>query len=87
MRKSKWYPITLCTKCEQRIYSDDVAGRMGICPNCGHDSDSTVCDVTNVIVREIKHYKWYALTNRKKSWEGANPFSIKWLEGLMKRVK
>ena len=49
--QSKWHGITKCDKCRNTLTINEVIHSIGICPHCGHDSESTICDYYNVIVR------------------------------------
>jgi hypothetical protein len=52
----------------------------GTCPHCGHSRRSTVCDYEKVILRRIKHHKWWHIFGRKITYEGQNEFSKSWLK-------
>lgn len=55
--KGKWYKIEVCIECKGRIGRDTKTHNDGVCPNCGNDSMSTVCDTESVILRRIYFYK------------------------------
>ena len=55
VRKSKWYSIFICYKCEERLSNEEVFYSMATCPHCGHKDDGTICDYKTVVVRSIKN--------------------------------
>lgn len=79
MKKGNWYGFDVCVGCSKRLNDNQKMYRGGICIHCGHDGGSTVCSTIKVVVRKIKHYKWYQLFNRKKTYEGRDEFSKNWL--------
>ncbi len=79
MKKGNWYSLNICTVCSVRIHNR--SDHSGICPHCGHDSNSTVCQTDKVIIRKIKHDKpwWMIWKKRKVTYEGKNDLCKKWL--------
>jgi PHP family Zn ribbon phosphoesterase len=69
MRKSKWYKIMTCSKCKYRLTHNEKMHSGGVCPYCGLDDASTMCDTVNVIARKIKHHKWWEIRKRKITYE------------------
>ena len=47
-----WYGLPKCKSCNGRLTKNIVAHSNGICPKCGFDSKSSVCDYYYVIVRK-----------------------------------
>lgn len=83
MRKSKWYSFDVCRECEHRFKEGVVSEKMhsnGTCPYCGNNSGTTVCTSNKITLREIKHYKWWQIFHRKKTYEGRNEISKEWLK-------
>jgi len=79
MRSSEWHKITICVNCKCRIKHQTRMYGGGICPNCGHDSHSTICDTKNIIIKEIKHHKWWQFWKRKFTYLGKDDQSKEWL--------
>lgn len=79
MRVSKWYNIEICSNCKKRLYYNDIYYSNGICKHCGQSSRGSICNFEKIVIRVIKHYKWWHLFNRKKIYEGADEISKKWL--------
>ena len=79
MRESDWYGIDICNNCERRLNNNEIVYSRGICPKCGYDNNGTVCKIRTVILKEIKHYPWWQLWNRKRTYIGNNNFSNAWL--------
>ena len=75
MRKSKWYGLDVCVDCE-KVFRDNETFWKGVCPFCG----SNPIKSKRVSIREVKHYSWWNITNRKKTYEGADSFSKEWLK-------
>ena len=48
-----WYGVPRCSSCNKNLTNNIVMHSQGICPKCGFDSKSTVCDYHYVIVRKI----------------------------------
>ncbi len=77
---SDWYLIRVCSGCQRRLDLDEWARSGGVCPKCGKDSHSTICNTKNVILREIKFDPWWKFWDRKPSvYEGKDDFSKQWL--------
>lgn len=60
----------------------------GVCPYCGNDNNSTICDTYNVILKEISYTPWW------KFWDkyclehiGANEKSKKWLKLMPNEIR
>lgn len=55
----EWHRIIKCIRCgdemsnHQRMYSN------GICPYCGLDDLSTICNTYNQIQRQVYYKKWF----------------------------
>ena len=79
MRESEWYKITICTSCHKRLNRHNELYSGGVCPKCGRDSHSTICDTKTVIVKRIKHYSWWQIFDRKSTYVGRDEFSKIWL--------
>ncbi len=81
MKKGKWYPLEICSKCSVRIRYDDRHHNGGVCPHCGYNSKSTTCSTDTVVIRKIKHDKpwWMIWKKRKITFEGKDELSNKWL--------
>lgn len=79
MRESDWYKLSVCSKCEHTLSDRAEYYGNGICPHCGHDSDSTICDTKYVILKETKHYNWWDILSRERTYRGKNEFSKSWL--------
>lgn len=54
--KGSWYKINVCIKCHNKLGDYTMMYSSGVCPDCGHDSDSTICDTKTIVARKI--YKW-----------------------------
>lgn len=78
-RKSKWYSIDVCSNCEHRLTKYELMYSNGTCPHCGYNCRGTVCDHKRVILRSIKHYKWWQIFGRKTTYEAQDKFSKNWL--------
>lgn len=78
-RKSNWYSIDVCSKCEHRLTDGELMYSNGTCSHCGHSCEGTVCDHEKVILRSIKHYRWWQLFDRKITYEGQTEFSKHWI--------
>ncbi len=79
MRESEWYSIKVCSECENRLTGSQVMYGGGVCPICGHDSDGTVCKTNKIILKEIKHHKWWQIWKRKFTYIGKNEYSKNWI--------
>ena len=66
MRESNWYKINACAKCTKKLANSKVYYNGGVCPHCGYDSNSDICDSIAITVKETKHYPWWQIFNRKK---------------------
>ncbi len=82
MKISNWYPIQVCIKCKCTLSDHKEFYSRGVCPFCGHNSESTICNTKTLVIREIKHYKWWQLWNRKKTYQGNNVESKEWLDNI-----
>tara|TARA_R110002124_G_scaffold280086_1_gene453151 strand:+ start:85 stop:342 length:258 start_codon:yes stop_codon:yes gene_type:complete len=85
MRKSNWYSVDICSKCEHRLTDSELMYSSGTCPHCGHSCRGTVCDYEKVILRSIKHHKWWQIFGIKTTYEGQNEFSKRWLNERQQR--
>ena len=47
-----WYGLPKCKSCNGGLTKDIVMHSNGICPKCGFDSKSTICDYYYVIARK-----------------------------------
>ena len=47
-----WYGLPKCKSCNGGLTSNIVMHSQGICPKCGFNSKSTVCDYYYVIARK-----------------------------------
>ena len=80
MRKGDWYRITVCPKCQNRLSNRIHLYSDGICPKCGRDSNGTICETNNIIIRKIKHHPWWRFWDKKFTYEGRNELSKNWLK-------
>ena len=78
-RKSNWYSICVCSKCENRLTDRQIMYSSGTCPYCGHTWPGTIVGYNKVTIRSVKHYNWWQLFNRETTYEGANDYSKQWL--------
>ncbi|QQO97064.1 hypothetical protein Nekkels1_60 [Cellulophaga phage Nekkels_1] len=79
MKKSRWYNINVCTKCEKRLSHLDLINSSGTCPYCGNTSIGTICDYRKVILRSVKHYEWWQIFGGKTTYEGGDEYSKSWI--------
>lgn len=49
-----WTPFHVCVTCGGQIGDRDRMYNGGICPYCGFDSDSTICDTNTKMFRKRK---------------------------------
>lgn len=35
-----------CVACDHQLSHDEVIGSLGVCPRCGHESDTMTCAIT-----------------------------------------
>lgn len=82
IRISNWYGIDVCIRCQRRLDDSEMMHRGGVCPKCGYNSNSTVCNTYKVVLREYKHYSWWEFWKNKRTYEGENEFSKEWLAKL-----
>ena len=80
MKESDWYGVTICSECEQRLSDYEIIHSRGICPKCGHNSHFTSCDHLTLVIKEIKHHKWWQFWKRKFTYVGKDNFSQEWLD-------
>ena len=66
---NKWYNIELCIKCDKRIHDHDRSYNSGICPKCGHDSNSTICDTKTIPTRRTDNIPWWKFWDRNYKYE------------------
>ena len=66
--------------CEHELSDWELMDSNGTCAHCGHSCRSTVCDYEKVTLKEIKHYKWWHIFNRKRTYRGKDEFSKNWLK-------
>ena len=78
MKESEWYCIDVCIKCEKRLSNNEVMYRSGVCPKCGHQTNSTMCQTKKVVLKEIRHHKWWQFWKRKYTYIGKDEFSRTW---------
>jgi hypothetical protein len=70
-----WRAEILCYHCEYVMSDHEKMYSGGICPNCGYDDESTVCDTVNKVVRPVyeHHYFLGFIPYRKLvGWEDKN---------------
>jgi hypothetical protein len=63
-----------------RINEYKVMYNNGICPHCGYDSDGTICDTYNAIIKKIDHSPWWRLWERDVSFVGKDEKSKEYLK-------
>jgi len=80
MRESDWYKIDVCTNCESRMSYWVMYNSGGVCPKCGYNSYSCACDSRDVVLKEIKHHKWWEFWRRKYTYIGIDKFSQDWID-------
>jgi len=81
MRISEWFSFEVCVNCHSRLSLPEQYYSNSTCPYCGvSDGEHTICVTRKVTAREIKHYVWWQLFNRRKTYEGKDDFSKQWLE-------
>ena len=51
---SGWYPVRRCVACKEELSDSELMHSKGICPYCGNDSKSTVCNYYNEVRRIYK---------------------------------
>ncbi len=57
---SKWQVLTYCVSCHQLLDYEERMERGGICPYCGHDSKSNIC--------QTYHQRRYWVSERPRWW-------------------
>ena len=77
--EGNWYSIDVCTNCEKRLNDSQKMYNNGTCPHCGFSVKGTVCNTWKVTLKKIKHYKWWQIRNRKRTYIGADDYSKNWL--------
>jgi hypothetical protein len=55
--KGRWYSTDWCKECNSRFCGSDLAYSGGVCPYCGHNSNSTMCDWKTRSFRKVKHQR------------------------------
>jgi hypothetical protein len=50
-----WYRV--CVDCNEALSHDTFYYGGGVCPHCGHNAKSTICDARKVIRRKVYHEK------------------------------
>jgi len=78
-RESNWYKIDVCKNCRKRLRRNARCYSGGVCPKCGHDSCSTICDTSTVIIKEILHPPWWRVWDKEYEYIGRDEFSREWL--------
>ena len=72
--KKQWVAVYLCGNCEQSLTETEKTRSNGVCPYCGQNTNSTVCNTTKKVGRWITDYKptfWQWLTGKRSTghWE------------------
>ncbi len=85
MKESNWYIVNVCKECDSELSQNIKFYSLGVCPHCGHDSRTTVCSTTRVVLKKFKHHSWWKFWNKKYTYEGKDEFSKQWInEHLLK---
>lgn len=53
MKYGNWEYKRSCKYCKSRLSDDQVYYSGGVCPECGADSKSTICDYEKIIYRKV----------------------------------
>lgn len=85
---TSWEHINVCFKCENKLSRSEEYHSGGICPHCGHDSHSTICNTRKVIFKKGPIYeetlagtvKYILDIGVQYVFRPKNKFSQKWLE-------
>lgn len=49
--EGKWQASWVCTECNEPLSWNEKMYSYGVCPYCGHHSNSTVCDVVTKVFK------------------------------------
>ncbi len=49
----KWEYYCVCSKCDEALTRNTIYHGGGVCPHCGYDADSTICDSKNIVRRKV----------------------------------
>jgi len=55
--KTDWRAFYFCVKCEQELKGSEKMHNCGVCPHCGHDSNSTICNTKTRVARWVTTYR------------------------------
>ena len=55
---ARFKAVHLCAKCEVRLSNHEMMCSHGVCPYCGNNSESTICDCIKKSVK-LPDKKWY----------------------------
>jgi len=78
IKKTKWYGLNICVNCETLLTFNQQMHSGGICPFCGNDGNSTICDTRKVILRKITE-KGNFFKRARYTFEGKDNFSEQWV--------
>ena len=82
-RKNK--QVVVCVKCEQPIpFFTDLRGN-GVCPWCGMESGSYLCEVKMISYKKKIEFPGIKFWKRKVTLIGANELSNDWILNHKKR--
>ncbi len=84
MRESYWYLINVCNTCDNRLNREDIYRNNGVCPKCGVNSNSSICNTKGIILKKISHHKWWNFWNKKYTYIAKDEISHKWLNNNLK---
>lgn len=60
-----WFKIYNCVKCKNELTYNQVMYNNGVCPKCGFDSVSTICDTHSIIAKRVLCGKWWEFWKTK----------------------
>ena len=55
----RWYKVRVCVECEEIIESNENANSGGICPHCGKNSGTSICETKEMVARAINIHPWW----------------------------
>lgn len=60
---SEWMKVRVCSECYGYLDSSTFYDNDGLCPHCGHQANSTICDELDIVYRKVYTIKpkWYEL--------------------------
>jgi len=79
-KEGKWESFPVCSVCNHKMNKNQKMNSYGVCPYCGHDSESTICDTYNVILKKIWNEPiWKFWAKNRFSFVGRDGRSKKWM--------